>query len=191
MTDKDVRRITEEIGSSSEAGKMYLAAIDGRCASGKTTLASLLQERMPDCAVVHMDHFFLRDEQRTKERLAAPGENVDHERVLSEVIRPLKEGKTVQYCPYDCSIKGFREPVRIMRKQIIIVEGSYSCHPELWDLYDLRVFLTTSYEEQMKRIQRRNGMAAAEVFRSKWIPLEEMYFSEYRIEERCDMRFET
>lgn len=191
MTERDVRSIAEKIGSSFKPGETYLVAIDGRCASGKTTLASLLQEQAPDCAVVHMDHFFLQNEQRTKERLAKPGENTDHERVLSEVIRPLKEGKAVQYRPYDCGIKGFREPVRIMGKRVVIVEGSYSCHPDLWDFYDLRIFLTTARKEQMERIRRRNGMAAADVFESKWIPLEEMYFSEYRIEEQCDMRFET
>ena len=36
-----------------------LVAIDGRCGSGKTTLAAALQE-MLQCPVVHMDDFFLR-----------------------------------------------------------------------------------------------------------------------------------
>ena len=56
-----------------------LIAVDGRCASGKTTLASAL-ERETGCNVIHMDHFFLRPEQRTKQRLEEPGGNVDYER---------------------------------------------------------------------------------------------------------------
>ena len=49
-----------------------LAAIDGRCGAGKTTLAAQLQRRF-GWSVLHMDHFFLRPEQRTEERLRMPG----------------------------------------------------------------------------------------------------------------------
>ena len=49
-----------------------IVALDGRCASGKTTLAALLQQQT-GCSVVHMDHFFLRPEQRTRERLGGRG----------------------------------------------------------------------------------------------------------------------
>ena len=89
MIDKAAEHITERIASAPETGKTYLVAIDGRCASGKTTLAALLQKQIQDCYVVHMDHFFLREEQRTKERLETPGGNVDHERVLADVLQPL------------------------------------------------------------------------------------------------------
>lgn len=191
MFGSAVESIMKRIASLSETGQTYLVAVDGRCASGKTTLADLLQKRIEDCYVVHMDHFFLRDEQRTTQRLATPGGNVDYERVSSEVLLPLREGKAAQYCPYDCGTKTFREPVRILPERVVIVEGSYSCHPALWDHYDLRIFLTTNQKEQMKRIYHRNGAAAADVFRNKWIPLEEMYFSAYRIHARCDMQFET
>ena len=36
-----------------------IVAIDGKCTSGKTTLASKLAE-LYDCNVFHMDDFFLR-----------------------------------------------------------------------------------------------------------------------------------
>ena len=41
-----------------------IVAIDGNCASGKTTLTAQLAEHF-DCNVFHMDDFFLRPEQRT------------------------------------------------------------------------------------------------------------------------------
>ena len=191
MIDKAAEHIKERIASAPETGKTYLVAIDGRCASGKTTLAALLQKQIQDCYVVHMDHFFLREEQRTKERLEIPGGNVDHERVLADVLQPLKAGKAAQYRVYDCGKKALGESVRIMPGGVVIVEGSYSCHPALQSYYDLCIFLTTDKEEQMNRIQKRNGPTAAEIFRSKWIPLEEMYFSAYQINKRCDMQFET
>ena len=168
----------------------FILAIDGRCASGKTTLASYLQA-LTDCAVIHMDHFFLRQEQRTKERYDTPGGNVDHERFLEEVIKPLEQGISFPYRPYDCSRGILGEPIWIARNNLMLVEGSYSCHPTLWDHYDLRVFLTVDEQTQADRIQHRNGAKAADMFREKWIPLEEKYFAAYEIERRCDLRFRT
>ena len=55
----------------------FLVAVDGRCGAGKTTFAAFLQEKF-GWSVLHMDHFFLRPEQRTKERLGTPGGNIDY-----------------------------------------------------------------------------------------------------------------
>ena len=63
----------------------FIVAIDGRCASGKTTVATALAGLL-NANLIHMDDFFLRKEQRTPERLATPGENIDHERFLEEVF---------------------------------------------------------------------------------------------------------
>ena len=60
-------------------------AIDGGAASGKTTLAKVLSEKY-HAPVIHMDDFFLRPEQRTPERFAEPGGNLDRERFLREVV---------------------------------------------------------------------------------------------------------
>ena len=72
-------------------------------------------------------------------------------------------------------------------KPVTIIEGSYSCHPVLWDFYDLRVFLTIEPHKQLERIRQRNGEEAALNFSNRWIPLEESYFTAYRIQERCDV----
>lgn len=63
--------------------KEILLAIDGGSAAGKTTLGKLLEQRYA-CNVFHMDDFFLRPMQRTKERLAELGGNVDRERFFTE-----------------------------------------------------------------------------------------------------------
>lgn len=167
-----------------------LVAIDGRCASGKTSLTAQLQQTL-GCGVVHMDDFFLRPEQRTRERYDTPGENVDHERFLEEVLLPLSRGQDAQYRPFDCSTQQLADPVCLERTPVILVEGSFSCHRSLVPYYDLTVFLSVSPEEQMKRIIAREGPAYAEVFRTKWIPLEERYFSAYELERSCTLSFET
>lgn len=163
-----------------------MIAIDGRCAAGKTTLAEALSRHFR-CDAVHLDDFFLRPEQRTKQRLDSAGENVDHERFLHEVLIPLRESGSAEYRPFSCKTQSLTEPVTVRAGRVIIVEGSYCCHPALRDFYDLKVFLTVSPAEQLNRITKRNGEAAAERFKSLWIPLEERYISKMSIPEICDI----
>ena len=183
----DIQSRVEAVRQAAEAlraGKPVLRiAIDGRCGAGKTTLAACLQE-LWDCDVFHMDDFFFCPAQRTAERLREAGGNVDYERFLREVLDPLEEGRVFSYAAYDCKTRSMKPPVTVTPKPIRITEGSYSCHPALWDRYDLHVFLTVDPEEQLRRISQRNG-ADLRVFREKWIPMEEQYFSVCRIAERC------
>lgn len=167
------------------AGKeQILVAIDGPCASGKTTLAESLSQHLA-CPVIHMDHFFLRPEQRTPDRLAEPGGNFDRERFTAEVLTPLREGKTFAYRPFVCSTMSLGEPITVERSPVILIEGSYSCHPDLRDVYDLRLFTSISPEEQEKRLLLREGEAKLAVFKAKWIPMEEAYFKGFDIASHC------
>ncbi len=166
-------------------GDLLIIALDGRSAAGKTTLCAALADAF-DCNVFHMDDFFLRPEQRTPERLDAVGENIDHERFVVEVLTPLLAKKEFSYRPFCCKTQSFGEAVKVTPKRINIVEGAYSCHPSLYDCYDLRVFLNVDPETQLCRIKKRNA-DAVEVFRTKWIPLEEAYFKAYDLPARCDL----
>lgn len=169
----------------------FIIAIDGRCSAGKTTLANQLQNRL-ECTVFHMDDFFLRLSQQTAERYEKAGENVDHERFLSEILLPLKNGeKTITFSPFDCKKQELSPPVSVNVTPIVIVEGSYSLNPSLWEYYDLRIFLTTTQKKQQERIFFRNGAQNAKTFLDRWIPLEEKYFFELNIKDRCDIVFET
>lgn len=185
-----VEQILNEIQKKQQEKRRLLVAIDGRCGSGKTTLAHELQARLQN-AVIHMDDFYLRKEQRTRERYQEPGGNVDYERFLEEVLYPIQEGRSFSYCPYNVSVWGYKEPVRVLVQDVYLVEGSYSCHPALRDFYDVKIFLTVNAQEQMARIRRRNGEERAAMFRQIWIPLEEHYFRSCSVEQKCDLYFDT
>ncbi|MBO5065745.1 MAG: deoxynucleoside kinase [Clostridia bacterium] len=165
-----------------------LIAVDGPCASGKTTLANILKEEV-DCNVIPVDDFFLQPHQRTKERFEAVGENFDKERFLEEVILPLKSGKNFSYRPYDCKKEALSEAVGITRKPITVIEGVYSCHPDLNSFYDYRIFVKTDKATQLRRLKERNPLLLSR-FVSEWIPLEEKYFSAFDIENKCDLVIE-
>lgn len=187
MEEKMMQNIYSQLIRNA-AGRPGLAilAIDGRCASGKTTLGKELAAEW-NAALFHMDDFYLQPHQRTEERLAEPGGNVDRERFLKEVLMPLRNGMPVSYRRFDCGTFSF-EPARIIEPSAVaIVEGSYACHPELRDLYDLRIFMDIDPDEQMRRILKRNGPEAAERFRTRWIPLEEAYFTGCDVRKACEI----
>lgn len=161
-----------------------IIAIDGRAASGKTTKAALLSAVL-DAPVIHMDDFFLPPALRTPDRLNAPGGNVHYERFAEEVLPGLTSSKDFAYRIFDCSQMDFNGERAIPAAPVRIVEGSYAHHPELGEYADLRVFSTVDEDEQMARILRRNGERMAEMFRTRWIPMEEKYFRHFGIREKA------
>lgn len=163
-----------------------IIAIDGRCGSGKSTLANELASRLT-AELIHADDFFLRPEQRTAERLAEAGGNLDRERLRDEVLRPLQSGDAFVYRPFDCSTQSLQAPVTVEPAQIVIVEGSYSCHPDLWEYYDLHIFANISPDEQIRRITARNGAIWTKRFVDQWIPMEERYFDAFSVQKHCEI----
>ena len=151
-----------------------VVAIDGKCTSGKTTLAAQLADAY-DCNVFHMDDFFLRPEQRTPERFAEIGGNVDYERFAEEILTPLKTGEPFSYRPFDCSTFTLAQPVSVQPKKLTIIEGTYSHHPYFGDPYDLKILLTVSEELQNQRVLERPAFLHSRFFES-WIPMENRYF---------------
>ena len=168
-----------------ERGRVRLA-IDGGAASGKSTLAELLS-KIYDATVFHADDFFLRPEQRTPERFAEPGGNLDRERLRDEILLPLSLGETVNYRPFLCSSFTLGEEITVEPTRLTVIEGSYSMHPELSGFYDLSAFLDISRERQAERIRKRNSPALAERFFAEWIPLENRYFEAADVMARCDV----
>jgi len=162
-----------------------IIGIDGRCGSGKTTLAASLSVHY-NCPVFHTDDYFLPPEMRTPERLSEPGGNMHRERFKSEIVAGILSGKAFIYRAFSCE-DGSLTDVNAEAANISIIEGTYSAHPGMDIPYDFLIFCDVDPEEQMRRIIARNGEKMAEMFRTKWIPLEETYFDHFRIREKADI----
>jgi uridine kinase len=184
------REVIESVKNLMKIKDNVIVAIDGRCGSGKTTLSAILAREF-DCNVFHMDDFFLPPQMRTSKRLAEPGGNVHHERFRDEVIAPLLGGRPVCFRPYVCSNMGFGDMNCFERKRLNVVEGSYSLHPSLREAYDLKIFLLLDPLIQEKRILQRSGPLKLKDFKSIWIPMEELYFSELDVAACCDIVIDT
>lgn len=175
-----------ELIEAKSAGGNCVVAIDGRCASGKTTLAKQLAQ-VTGAGVVHMDDFFLPAELRRSERLREPGGNVHYERFLEEVLPALERGGDFSYRRFDCSTMKLGQERLVRGSGIVVVEGAYSCHPRFGEYMTVRVFSDVEPGEQLRRVAARDGEETVENFRQRWIPMEETYFSAYDIKERADV----
>lgn len=178
--------IFDKIKDIIEANPQAVIAADGMCASGKTTFAHRLAEEF-GFQIVHTDDFFLPFDMRTQERLSQAGGNVHYERLLEEVIIPLKEKRDAEYRVFDCSSGTYKEKRTVIYGRPVIIEGAYSLHPGNPDIYDLKIFFCISPQLQLERIEKRNGAQALEAFKEKWIPFENRYFSEFGISGKCDV----
>ena len=180
-----LEEITGRVDECLSRKDRVIVAIDGKCTSGKTTLAAELARRY-DCNVFHMDDFFLRPEQRTPERFAEVGGNVDYERFKDEVLIPLQAGQPFSYRPFDCSTFTLADPVCVTPKKLNIVEGTYSHHPYFGDPYDLKILLTVDEETQRRRVLQRPAFLHERFFEA-WIPMENRYLAEFAIDQKADM----
>lgn len=160
--------------------------IDGPCASGKSTLGKTLSD-IYSCPLIHMDDFFLQPEQRTPERLAQPGENVDHERFSKEVLAPLLTESPVRYRPYQCHNGQFGPEITVKPAPLTVVEGSYCLRPDLRDTFDLRIWVEAPWDIRRQRLLERGGPECLARFESVWIPLENSYFEACRVSDCCQV----
>ncbi len=166
--------------------KHIIINIDGNSASGKTTLAQNLANLL-SAETVHCDDFFLPQEMRTNERLQEPGGNIHYERLKEDVINKLRKPTVISYKTYDCSKNEFTKNKVLMNKKIVLVEGAYSSHPYFENYADFKIFLKVDEETQKKRILNRNGEEMLKRFINEWIPMENKYFNEFKIEENSDI----
>ncbi|MBQ6824434.1 MAG: hypothetical protein IJP27_07260 [Clostridia bacterium] len=163
-----------------------IIAIDGRAASGKSTVGQQLRQIL-EGSLLHMDDFFLPPALRTVERLKENGGNVHYERFAEEVLPFLAGDVPFSYRIFDCSKMDFNGERRVEPKQFRIVEGSYSHHPAFGNYADITVFSSLEPEEQQERILRRDGEELLRRFQECWIPWEEQYFAACRIAESASI----
>ena len=176
------RQIDRALAAAGE--NQVVVSIDGMCGSGKSTLGRILEE-VYNCNLFHMDDFFLRPEQRTPERFAEPGGNVDYERFKEEILDHIADPEGFTYQVYNCGIQALDGYVTVPYKKLNIIEGAYSNHPYFGAPYDLKFLCEITPEEQFARIMKRNGPEMLERFKAVWIPMENRYFEEFGVKNGC------
>ena len=111
------------------AAAPVVLALDGRCGSGKTTMATALAEQFPDSIVLHTDDFYLPPADRVPGWEQTPCANMDLARLRDEVLAPARAGKPMLYRAYSCREGAYLPVQQLAAQPLVILEGSYSHHP--------------------------------------------------------------
>ena len=128
-------------------------AIDGRCGSGKTTLAALLAQTLP-CRVVHTDDFYLPFAARRPDWRTTPLGNMDLDRLRREVLEPARRGEEIVYRAYDCPHDVLRPAALLPPRPLTVVEGSYSLAPALRPAMTSRSFSPARRRSRLRGCKR-------------------------------------
>lgn len=167
-----------------------IVALDGPCASGKSTIGTLLSQ-LYDCPLVHMDDFFLPQKQKTPARLSQAGGNIDAERFLSQVLLPVSQGTSAQYQPYRCHTDDFGEWLEVPPSALTIIEGVYALRPDLQPYYSICCYIDAPWSVRRERLLKRCGEGGLARFEALWIPLEQQYFETFQIESQCSIKIKA
>ena len=96
-------------------------ALDGRCGSGKTTLANGLAAQLPGCTLLRTDDFYLPPARRSPDWAHTPCANMDLTRLRDEALRPAYAGQPVAYRAYSCREGAYLPPVQLPAQPLVIL----------------------------------------------------------------------
>jgi uridine kinase len=165
-----------------------LIAVGGGSASGKSTVARELAERLDKgpAAVLEMDDYYKDLSRLTEDELAEW--NFDHPEALDmdllrRHLRDLKEGRGIEKPVYDFKAhQRKKESEKFKPAGIVIVEGLFALENTLKDLYAYRIFVDTSADLRfIRRMTRdidergRSFQKVTEQYLATVRPMHEMY----------------
>lgn len=169
-------KLFQKIKNLQQKEKTLLIAIDGRGGSGKSTLAEKLKQNLPNASIVHLDDF------------AYP--KTDRERLLNQVISPLKENRPAKYQRFDWGTKQLAEWHEIEPGGIVIIEGVSTLHDILYKHYDFRIWIECPAEIGFRRgVERDKKVYQVDTTKEwleEWMPEEKKYIEEQKPQKRAD-----
>jgi hypothetical protein len=163
-------------------GRPRIIAIDGRGASGKSTLASRLRELVPGAAVVHTDDLAWHEPRFAWGHLLA-----------DDVLGPLRSGQPLRYRPPQWEVRGREGSIEVAAGcDLVLVEGTGASHREHADLIDVTVWVQADHAEAERRGIARDiaqgvngGPQETTAFWHAWMREELAFFAEQRPWERA------
>lgn len=172
--------------------------LDGRSGAGKSTLAEAVRVELGDgAAVVKGDDFYSGGsfdfwDTQTDEQIVAKG--MDWTRQL-EVLSALRSNGVATWHPFDWDAEDWDsddarlavETCETQAAPLVILEGAYSCRPELHSVLDALVLLAPPREVSRAQLLKREGEPYRAEWESRFSGAEDLYFGEVMPEDRFDL----
>ncbi len=149
--------------------------IDGKGASGKTTLAAAVAAALPQSVVVHVDDFARRSV-----------ETWERDRFLLQVLEPLRAGRVARYERWDWDADASAGWAEVPVGVPVVVEGVSSTDVRLGVPWDVTLWVEAPYELRLARALARDGEAMREHWVERWMPAEDAYEAAQHPQERVD-----
>jgi uridine kinase len=181
-------------------------AVDGRPASGKTTLADelgiILGDRGRRVIRATIDEFLFPKAVRYRRGIDSPDgcydDSFDFDALHRALLDPLgpRGDRAFQTSTYD------REGDRVLvlsptatapGDAVLLFDGVFLMRPELNDDWDLRILVLTSFDETLRRARRRDSKSLGSIerveerFRVRYGPSQEHYFETIRPTDIADV----
>ncbi|MDO1559542.1 hypothetical protein Q0812_08895 [Brevundimonas sp. 2R-24] len=168
-----------------ERGPMVVG-LDGRSGVGKSTLAQTIAAEAAG-VVVGGDDFFAGGTTLVNGRPEQLADLCIDRLRLARVLEDLRAGKPARYRAFDWEAFDGRLEVQTTHLEpadLIIVEGVYSCHPDLHHVLDAKVLATAASDIRDSRLQAREGEIGP--WERQWHAAEDWYFSAMMTEASFD-----
>lgn len=149
--------------------------VDGKGASGKTTLAAAVVAALGAAAVVHVDDFARRSV-----------ETWERDRFVAQVLAPLRSGRPARYERWDWDADTSLGWAEVPAGVPVVVEGVSSTDVRLGVPWDVTLWLDVAPEVRLARALARDGEAMREQWVERWMPAEDAYEAAQRPQERVD-----
>jgi uridine kinase len=175
--------------------------IDGRSGVGKSTLAAAIATGLADAdalvTVIEGDQFYAGGSAESWDRHTAAdkADRVIDWRRQRHVLAQLRETGVAEWHPFDWEADDWdrdtvplaSEPITARAGSVVVLEGAYSCRPELHDLLDLRVLVDIPREVRRRRLLEREGDDYRSDWEARWSAAEDWYFETVMPPERFDL----
>jgi uridine kinase len=154
--------IIERVSVARRDTSLVLVGIGGHGASGKSTLARLIAEHVPNTQVVATDSFW-------------NGSQFELDRLRADVVDVLLAGQTATYDEWDWAAKQLRPGRGVTPDGVVIIEGVCALHQMFRDDLAVRVWIDTPYDVRLARGVERDGETSRDTWMQVWMPNEAAY----------------
>lgn len=150
--------------------------VDGKGATGKTSLAARIAAALPGSVIVHIDDF-ARPDLRGWERA----------RFVRQVLEPLLAGRPAHYQRWDFDRNAGAGWHTVPTGLPVVVEGVSSTDMRVGVPWDFTIWIDVPYEIRLARALERDGPEMMERWLTDWMPSEDAYEQEQRPQDRVDL----
>ena len=182
---------------------MLVVGLDGRSGVGKSTLAAGLVEALAvavppvEVAVIDGDGFYAGGTAARWDRRSASekADQVIDWRRQRAVLEGLRDWGVATWHAFDWDADDWDRdpppfadrPTTVEAAPVVLVDGAYSCRPELHDLLHLRVLAEAPTQVRRARLLTREGDEHDAGWDRRWSEAEDHYFGTVMPPDRFDL----